>query len=53
MLRQFFLLPQAKGNAIDNNKQGIYELSQELQNELGGLNGHTSKKKKRFRILEN
>ena len=46
MLRQFFLLPQAKGNAIDNNKQGIYELSQELQNELGGLNAHTRKKKK-------
>ena len=53
MLRQFFLLPQAKGNAIDNNKQGIYKLSQELQNELGGLNAHTRKKKKRFRILEN
>ena len=47
MLRQFFLLPQAKGNAIDNNKQGIYELSKELQNELGGLNAHARKKKKK------
>ena len=48
MLRQFFLLPQAKGNAIDNNKQGIYELSKELQNELGGPNAQKKKKKKKI-----
>ena len=49
MLRQFFLLPQAKGNAIDNNKQGIYELSKELQNELGGAQcPHKEKKKKKI-----
>ena len=34
MLYQFFLSPQPKRNAIISQKQGIYELSQELQNEL-------------------
>ena len=34
MLYQSFLLPQVKQSAIINNKQGVYELSHELQNDL-------------------
>ena len=31
---QFFLSPQVKRSAIISNKQGVYELSHELPNEI-------------------
>ena len=40
MLYQIFLLPQVKRSAIISNKQGVYEVPQELPNDL------------RLRILE-
>ena len=40
MLYQIFLLPQVKRSAIISNKQGVYEVTQELPNDL------------RLRILE-
>ena len=40
MLYQIFLLPQVKQSAIISNKQGVYEVPQELPNDL------------RLRILE-
>ena len=34
MLYQIFLLPQVKRSAIISNKQGVYEVPQELPNDL-------------------
>ena len=34
MFHQFFLSPQVKGNLIISNKSGIYELPNELPNDL-------------------
>ena len=34
MFYQIFLSPQVKGSVIISNKHGIYELLQELQNDL-------------------
>ena len=41
MFYQIFLPPQVRRSAIISNKQGLYELPQELRNDL------------RLRILEN